>query len=108
MICRIKVNERCIKAGERESCTRCPVALAIEEHTNVIPFIDLHGVYLYENLKNENYLILPDTVSGKINLFDLTGEMHPFTFDLDIPERFLKTKEVLSYAINDASGQTKP
>lgn len=92
MLTKIKVTQSLIDAGDRESCTRCPVAMAIAEATNVIPYVDLTGAYLYMsvNPKRDIHLNFPKEVTSKINLYDLTGKMKPFEFDLDIPTMFLK------------------
>lgn len=109
MLVTITITEEMIRQGDRESSTRCPVAQGIARVTNVIPYIDLRLVYLYSlNPKQDVLIELPSMVRGKINLYDLTGEMQPFEFPLEIPNEFLRPEIKETYATDKALRSKEP
>jgi hypothetical protein len=81
----ICVSQQNIDQGKRGSYTSCPIALAIKEATGeqwVVGFNRLtrvHGPWLRS--------ILPVDVCDKIVHYDQTGDMTPFTFEIDLDEQ---------------------
>lgn len=85
---RVEVTKEDIDKGTRHSCSTCPVARALERALECDMAFVGRDIFHYEKEgKTSKILSLPAFVSLKIQLFDSTGEMEPFGFDLEILER---------------------
>lgn len=89
MLVTVNVTQECIDDGERHACTQCPIALALQ------PLVDgLLGV------ERTTFTIRKDTHSATgalphearlfVAAFDNQLEVAPFSFELDIPDQYLK------------------
>jgi hypothetical protein len=79
-----------IEQGQREHCTRCPVARAVsravgrtvsvcginELSTGRIEYLSVDGLHVVKDL--------PGKVGEKIRCYDQTGVMEPFVFALPV------------------------
>lgn len=83
----INVTAEHIAKGERQECTRCPIALAIE---SAIPEADYLAVYSTAAVFNVGDVIaeiaLPAAAERFIHSFDLGYSPEPFSFELTYPE----------------------
>jgi hypothetical protein len=88
--CKVTINELHILLGQEGCCVTCPVALGIKDL--LVPEaevrVDHEGIDLYLGEQAVSLPLSP-RISKKIQMFDNTGIMGPFTFDLDIPKEFL-------------------
>ena len=86
---KVDVKRRHISNGLQEDPTRCPVALALND-------IGLRrcmvGRYSFNPSSNhlDVSVELPSDVTTRIQSFDATGEMKPFSFE--IPDRVMQYK----------------
>jgi hypothetical protein len=91
---RIEVTQEHIDRGQRKSCARCPVVLAIRQVSGVVlVYADRDEVDLRRGGKTLT-VSLPLKVSRFIDRFDATGpgSVEPFSFDLPIDD-FCKPTE---------------
>lgn len=96
----INVTDEHIKKGARSSCSCCPIALAVNEllkdnfrvrigasqysiWPQYIAIADKDGAAFRDYYINNRCL-------GFIHMFDLGYPVKPFSFQLEIPEEFLK------------------
>lgn len=82
----IQITAEHIQNGERQSCFKCPIALALEEK-----FYDWRvGTVLVEIKQKEDSrwqeFFLPITAQKFIHAFDNNLEVEPFNFQLFIKE----------------------
>lgn len=104
MIVTINVTQGCIDHGIGGDCSVCPVALAIKPllREGIFARVQADDVkftsWAYAKIKPQ-WVDLPDEVAEFIRDFDRVTEVEegttdhpfvPFTFELDIPPRFLK------------------
>ena len=80
---KISVTAEHIAKGERDSCTACPVALALIDAGVESPEVNYTRVWYYRDNLPSFLAILPPDVTDKIQLFDDFGVMEPFTFEID-------------------------
>ena len=79
-----------IATGEREHCTRCPVARAIRREVGgTVYVVGINGLESgrVEYLTRDGMRVakdLPRQVGAKILCYDQTGVMVPFVFALDL------------------------
>lgn len=94
-LCTIEVTEVDIKNGKRGSRHNCPIALATKRmfpdafRVDAYPFEDCQTIGLLWNLHVNSFkgslsFDLKGEPSKKANHFDHTGEMEPFSFDIEI------------------------
>ena len=93
---RIEVTQDCIDIGRRGNCVNCPVALAIRPHINLteyyikVSYTEM-GIYDYNNYYvAAARLPLPTEAKQFIADYDANLIVKPFSFDIEIPSRFLK------------------
>jgi hypothetical protein len=81
----INVTQEHINKGVQVKCTKCPVALAIQDVCK--PKSEVHvGVYI---LIGGLCADTPASAIRFIKEFDVFGTGRPFSFDLDIPDELL-------------------
>jgi len=86
---KVKVTEEHIAHGYAESCTKCPIALAIREQVKldkeqtifVRPYVATIYYNKDESLKFVSYL-LPEAAHQFIKTFDKGREVEPFEFEM--------------------------
>jgi hypothetical protein len=78
---KIDVTENDIKGSERSSPCGCPVARAIRRQTIWMPLVATQHIRFGCNI-----VPLPGDVSMRIGVYDKTGKMDPFSFELEIPD----------------------
>jgi hypothetical protein len=93
---RIAVTKKDILNGKPVQCTKCPVALAINRRLKPNYYVAVVDNYfnIWDNTPNYSYqksVNLPLKVTDFIKDFDrFTSPIQPITFNIDIPEEFLK------------------
>lgn len=82
---RVEVTKEDIESGIKANCIHCPVAKGLQRALACGEIkVGVNGFdFLGKNGWNFG-IELPVFVSLKIQLFDATGEMEPFGFDLDL------------------------
>lgn len=81
----VEVTAEDITNGEQQSCTACPVALALKRHfPNSTPIVDVDDFSLHQNGEATIWHLLPDEVESRIIAFDAHGTMEPFTFEVTL------------------------
>lgn len=99
----ILVTEKHIEAGVRAHFMKCPVALAINEILNkkYIADVGLHYISILEqqpmkektSFKLVHEILIDFKTARCISEFDAFGTVKPFSFEVEIPKKFLdKTK----------------
>lgn len=95
-VVRIDVTNADISNGVRLECTSCPVALAIDKLLKPIFQASVHSGYIilyrheFHNYNDAEVIgSLDKSVRSFIKRFDINGYVEPFTFELDIPDKFL-------------------
>jgi hypothetical protein len=78
---RIDVTQQDIAMGEPKKCGRCPIALAIKRVVSGPVLVFDESVWA-----NGGQADLPTTAKDFVTAFDFGNPVHPFSFDLDIPE----------------------
>lgn len=80
----IEVTQADIDAGESQSCTACPIALAVQR---VFPECRIEvterAMYLYRGEELEARANTPRTAARFVRLFDQGFPVEPFTFEVD-------------------------
>jgi hypothetical protein len=101
MLTRIQVTAEDIAKGKRDDCFRDPICYAMErviicsvEKGQIAVGYDFVNLYIKDNPSfdgdaTKGSINFPAGVSSKLNLYDLTGEMKPFEFDLEIPDELV-------------------
>jgi hypothetical protein len=79
----ITVTAQHIAEGVRESCVRCPVALAIADAFPGVPFWVGSAHFFLE--EEEVEIDLPADAKEFISSFDDSRPVEPFSFTLDYP-----------------------
>lgn len=97
---KIDVTAKDIAEGVRRDCKKCPVALAVHRkvHPHLIVTVTLEGVRINESLKNpprwngEDFSMSEFGPGvGKFILdYDARIICHPFSFEIELPEKFLR------------------
>lgn len=96
MITKIDVTEEHIKRGIRYQCNSCPVALAVGD--KVTSYVKAGCTYIrlidpitrYGNDSLLKQYRTPKFVADFIERFDAGAETGPFSFELNIPQEYLK------------------
>lgn len=81
-----EVEQVYIDAGVRRDCNRCPVALALLGQHAITAKVAYDRALL--SMANGDKLVRwndPD-MSSRIQKYDETGVMEPFSFDVEVPE----------------------
>lgn len=83
----IKVTQEHIDKGVKGVARKCPIALALKEatHLNASIWLQIH-LKPYDWQSGDSYEydgLTPPDVFRKLQYFDLTKEMQPFTFEID-------------------------
>lgn len=86
---RVKVTQEHINKGERISCSRCPVALAIADITNVVVSVTTTCFYRLKKTRQDRFHLrkkvdMPLEVRKFVRRFDSYQPVEPFEFDLDV------------------------
>jgi hypothetical protein len=85
----VSVTAGHIAKGQRDSCRRCPVALAINETFPDTELVAVDSAYVTMGRGPLRggwiELELPDAATRFIEAFDCHDPVEPFTFDLDYP-----------------------
>ena len=91
----IKVQRKHIRKGVRGKCKTCPIALAISEAlTEKFNYEAITVVSSTSILMNVPYKFyqfwgpIPVEITEKIKQFDATGQMSPFSFELELSDVF--------------------
>lgn len=79
----IIVNRRHIHQGIRDSSLYCPVAIALNDSTSLRASINQTLILADERLRVVHKQPMSIDVLNHIQQFDETGEMEPFTFEID-------------------------
>jgi len=82
----IHVTRDDIDRGRQGDCKSCPVALALRRAVRCDFAVGDQLVSFYPEEGGLFHRPLPPNVVDHINVFDVCGEMHPFSFALDLPE----------------------
>lgn len=80
---RVSVTAKDIREGNRQSCSRCPVALAVRRH--------MHGVrvtseFLFTDGHDHPTAELPTAAKVFVHKFDTGSRVEPFRFRIKVPE----------------------
>jgi hypothetical protein len=96
---KINVTQKDIDSGEPCDGRKCPVARAICRHVKPFLLIDVQEDLLIQTSKREYSFKVPPEVNNFVTIFDLRAfgdyeqsPIKPFSFILNIPKRFLKTR----------------
>jgi hypothetical protein len=94
MLTTIHVTETDIQNGKEGDCALCPIALSlkryIDERYSVFVHDDSASMASFERLDMIPPIPLPQEAKAFIKAFDCFLPVAPFSFQLDIPEEFLK------------------
>lgn len=94
MIIQIDVTQDHIDNGKRYECNACPVALAFQKHINDDYSFEINDEYIDVVTKFNGYtqaeITVPCTVTAFVRDFDSIKPVKPFSFQIDIPDRFLR------------------
>jgi hypothetical protein len=84
----INVTEEDIKQGEKQHCSRCPVALALRRVAKGEPAVIGYSIIFSKDIEIET----PDDVVEWIMDFDDDDgcDVSPFSFEMDLPEEVVK------------------
>ena len=92
----VKVTQDDIDKGERETCRRCPIALALNRLLALPAEVRLGNVRSSANIVTSYHpkywptLPLPAECKRFIKIFDGRGPVTPFDFPLTIDKRYLR------------------
>ncbi len=88
----INVTQEHIREGQTHSCDSCPVALAITAVTGPCDISVLRSDIIIKAWRGKTKFTTksPACVTEFIRYFDNGAKLAPFSFELDIPKRFLK------------------
>ncbi len=81
----IKVSDKHIKDGMKGKANYCPIALALREVVNT----DNVSVDGSEIVIDKEFLPTPGVAESFIGQFDGNKPVKPFSFELNVPERYL-------------------
>jgi hypothetical protein len=89
----IHVTETDIRNGVQLVCIWCPLALSLKRYVNKRYSVFVHDDHV--NIANLERLDIPpipltDEAKAFVDAFDHSQHVEPFSFQLDIPEEFLK------------------
>ncbi len=84
----IKVTQDYIDNGIKEDGDWCPVALAIKELPLIDGDVSVDGDSIL--LPDGEALDLPASVSDFVHAFDAGALVKPFSFEVDIPEDYIR------------------
>ncbi len=91
MITTVQVLDRHIQNGTRRSCSKCMVSLAVIDVVKErVPVASSAGFLYVGELGFDDAISLPRFVGKKILEYDGDQEVTPFSFEVGIPERFLR------------------
>jgi hypothetical protein len=76
----IHVTEDDIRAGKRDDCEFCPVALAMQRALGGMVYVRSNSY----DIKGGSFDVLPIGVQEKIHYFDACGLMKPFQFTISV------------------------
>lgn len=82
----IRVTQEHIDKGHRNSCGKCPVALAMKDAGLGDPQVGVHG---FQYLHSDGFWttgILPEYVRDFIRHFDGAYSVSPFEFDVEVAQ----------------------
>lgn len=88
----VEVDEGCIRAGVRESCENCPVALGLVPHVadGVTVSVGEDKIVFYEQFVERSHcLVTPSAVVQFIEDFDNKEPVSPFSFEMNVPDSVL-------------------
>ena len=85
---RVEVTAEDIAKGVRNTCDRCPIALALSALGVIEPFVDGYAV---EFGNCEEQVRTPEVASAFIEAFDLGNPVEPFTFEIDVPDEAVRS-----------------
>lgn len=87
----IKVQRKHIRKGVRGKCKTCPIALAISEllseKFNSDARVIVSATSILMSVPNKFFRFwepIPEEITKVIKLFDATGQMSPFSFELEL------------------------
>lgn len=82
---RVTVDQLNIDGGTIHDCERCPVALAILDHTpdGDTPAVWFDKIFYQDEDGTDHHVPTPPDVAEVIAHYDQTGEMYPFCFVLE-------------------------
>ena len=93
----IEVTQKDIDDGEKGLCACCPVALAINRELSRPAYASVKfDTVLIKNAdtgKVITWILMPAKVNKFVYDFDSGVEVKPFTFELDIPSKYLVVHE---------------
>lgn len=96
----INVTEDDILTGIRGICVLCPIARAINRVLSDNEYFAVVGNYLHISDYKESHfrkvVVLPKVARAFINSFDEGEGVMPFSFELDIEDKYLKQSELLN------------
>ena len=94
MIIQIDVTQDHINNGKRYECNACPIALAFQKHINDDYSFEINDEYIDVVTKFNGYtqdeITVPYTVTAFVRNFDSRKPVEPFSFQIDIQDRFLR------------------
>lgn len=84
---KVQVTDDDIKKGIIRNCSQCPVANAIIRTTGIIAVsVGAYSACIEYSDVLAGYYTLPDDATDRIRVFDYTGRMDPFEFELEIDD----------------------
>lgn len=94
----IQVTEEHIAKGVKANCRKCPLALAIKSYLRPGFDIEVSFGWVVVRETNETHVYksvweskdLPAVTSQFMHEFDSKRKVHPFSFELDVPQQYLK------------------
>ena len=93
----VQVTQDDIDAGVRDSCSRCPVAFALQRLANVrFAIVNKHHatvVFGNDLQATVNEDARSEDLFRRIHRFDLHGRMEPFSFSINVPPADLPVDE---------------
>lgn len=83
----VDVTAEDIAHGEREDCTKCPIARALRRHKGFEKaYVNDQYVEIDHENRHENLYRLPQEAVDFIRNFDDGKEVRPFKFELDLTD----------------------
>jgi hypothetical protein len=81
----VTVDQACIAEGERGNCAKCPVALAIYKRLGMRCEVDYYNISF-----GDDRVQTPPCAGTFIVDFDAGRSVEPFTFELDVPNKYVQ------------------